>query len=146
VRTYRQEALADEFERHADQEGHILAEYRNLADDLGDTAAGVLVNQILTDEEIHHLLLRTMAGWLRAQSVGAETMRVPQDANRAELLRRTHMLQEHERETIEACRELQPRLSGDMAGLLGTLLDVLILDSQKHERLLRAVERILTSA
>jgi len=146
VRTYRQESLADEFERHADQEGHILAEYRVLADDLGDSAAGVLVNQILTDEEVHHLLLRTMAGWLRAQSLGADTMKVPQNANRTELLRRTRMLQEHERETIEACRELQPRLSGDMAGLLGTLLEVLILDSEKHEKMLRAVERILTSA
>ena len=30
VRTYRQESLADEFERHADLEGHILAEYRVL--------------------------------------------------------------------------------------------------------------------
>src|SRR5512146_604002 len=114
VRTYRQESLADEFERHADLEGHILAEYRVLADDLGDSAAGVLVNQILTDEEIHHLLLRTMAGWLRAQSVGADTMTVPPAANRSELLRRTRMLQEHERETIEACRELQPRLEGDL--------------------------------
>ena len=146
MRTYRQEALADEFERHADQEGAILAEYRELADGLGDSAAGVLVNQILTDEEIHHLLLRTMAGWLRTQHAGADALQVPVDANRTELLRRTRALQHHERETVEACQSLQPELTGEMASLMGTLLDVLILDSQKHEKLLRAVERLLVSA
>ena len=30
-----------------------------------------------------------MAGWLRAQSAGADTMQIPQNANRSELLRRT---------------------------------------------------------
>lgn len=138
--------LADKFEWHADEEGAVLAEYRGLAEGLGDSAAGVLVNQILTDEEIHHLLLRTMAEWLRAEDVGADALRIPSTADRAELLRRTRALQVHERETIEACRDLQPQLTGDMAGVMGTLLDVLILDSEKHEKLLRAVERMLTSA
>jgi hypothetical protein len=146
VQTDLLEALADQFERHAEHEGAVLSEYRELAEGLGDSTAGVLVNQILTDEEVHHLLLRTMATWLRGERAGADAMRVPAAANRVELLRRTRVLATHERETIEACRDLQSLLAGEHAALLGALLEVLVLDSQKHEKLLRAVERLLTSA
>ena len=140
------EALADQFERHADREGEVLTEYRDLAKSLGDSTAGVLVHQILTDEEVHHLLLRTMATWLRGERAGAEALSVPAAANRVELLQRTRVLAIHERETIEACRDLQSLLAGEHAALLGALLEVLVLDSQKHEKLPRAVERLLATA
>jgi hypothetical protein len=136
------ESLARKFERHADEEGAILAQYRVLAERLGDTAAGMLVNQILTDEEIHHLLLRTMAGWL-AERGGSGKAPIPVGANRAELLRLTDVLLDHERETIEACHALRSKLSGEDAELIDTLLEVLILDSEKHQRLLTAVEKLL---
>lgn len=139
-------SLAEAFERHADEEGEALARYRELAEGLGDSAAGAFVNQILTDEEMHHLLLRTMASWLRAQDAGAEALRVPPRANRTELLRRTRELRAHEREGIAAFRDLQPQLSGELAGVLGALLDVVITDSEKHEKLLAMVEKMLTSA
>jgi ferritin-like metal-binding protein YciE len=137
-------SLAATFDRHADQEGSTLAEYRVLAERLGDSSAGMLVNQILTDEEIHHLLLRTIATWLRERG-GKATAMIPAGANRAELLRLTHALKRHEHETIEACRVLRPQLSGESAELIGTLLDTMTLDSEKHRRLLEAVEGLLKS-
>ena len=63
---------------------------------------------------------------------------VPRDANRAELLRLTQTLQRHEQDTIDACRAADSRsCRGDNADeLLGTLLDAMVLDSEKHHRLL----------
>jgi hypothetical protein len=136
------ETLADTFERHADEEGSILQEYRVLAEKLGDGVAGMLVNQILTDEEIHHLLFRTMTSWLRARGA-AETTAIPVGTDCEELLRLTKVLQRHERETIESCKALQPQLIGDSAELMNTLLEVMVLDSEKHQRLLAAVEKLL---
>jgi len=136
------EALAAKFDRHADEEGRILDQYRTLAEALGDGPAGMLVNQILTEEEIHHLLLRTMATWLREHSE-APPAAVGRDVDRTELLRLTETLQHHERETIDACRALMGQISGASSHLLRTLLETMVLDSEKHHRLLTTVQELL---
>jgi hypothetical protein len=136
------ESLAATFERHADEEGKILTEYRALSEKLGDSSAGNLVSHILTEEELHHLLLRTLAKWMRERPTEQERA-IPRSANRAELLRLTQMLQKHELETIEACRGMKSALPGESAELLGALLDAMMLDSDKHHRLLDAVAKLL---
>jgi hypothetical protein len=138
----QRESLAAKFERHADEEGKILTEYRALAEKLGNSSAGNLVSHILTEEELHHLLLRTLAQWMRERPTEQERA-VPPDANRAELLRLTQTLQKHELDTIHTCREVQSQLSGQDVELLGTLLDAMALDSEKHHCLLGAVEKLL---
>jgi hypothetical protein len=72
-------------------------------------------------------------------------MQLPERANRAELLRLTRLLQQHERETVDACRRLQPRSSNQLAVFMGTLLDAMALDSEKHEKLLLAIEKMLAA-
>ncbi len=138
------EALASVFEEHAYQEGKVLTEYRALAEKLGDGAAGTLIDRILTEEEMHHLLLQIMADWIR-EPVRPQEREIPPGANRAELLRLTHTLLQHERETIDACRGLKARVSGQRADLIRTLLDAMVLDSEKHHRLLEAVEKMLNA-
>lgn len=138
----QRESLAAKFERHADEEGKILDEYRALAETLGNSSAGNLVSHILTEEELHHLLLRTLAQWMRERPAEPERA-VPPNANRAELLRLTRTLQKHELDTIHACRGAQSQLSGQDVELIGTLLDAMVLDSEKHHRLLGAVEKLL---
>jgi hypothetical protein len=135
-------SLAAQFERHADEEGKILTEYRVLSEKLGNSSAGNLVSHILTEEELHHLLLRTLAKWMRDASTEQERA-VPPDADRAELLRLTQALRKHELETIDACRGTKSRLSGASDALLGILLDAMVMDSEKHHRLLGAVEQLL---
>jgi len=135
-------SLAAQFERHADEEGKILTEYRVLSEKLGNSSAGNLVSHILTEEELHHLLLRTLAKWMREASTEQERA-VPPDADRAELLRLTQILRKHELETIDACRGTKARLSGEGDALLGILLDAMVMDSEKHHRLLGAVEQLL---
>jgi len=136
------ESLAATLERHAEEEGKVLAEYRTLAQQLGDSAAGFIIEHILTEEEMHHLLLRTMAKWLR-EGAGQPPQAIPADANTAEITRVTRELRKHEQETITACRSLKTRLSGTEAGLLRCLVDAMVLDSEKHHRLLAAAEKLL---
>jgi hypothetical protein len=135
-------ALADEFERHIEEEGEIVNKYHSLSDKLADGRLSVLVNHIVTEEEMHHFLLRTLADWLRTPAPRAET-RIESDPDRDELLRVTRMLRGHERKTTEACRGLKSRLSGDEGELFDAVLDAIILDSEKHHRLLATVEKLI---
>lgn len=134
------QSLAAKFERHADEEGKVLGEYRVLAEKLGNNTLGNLVSHILTDEELHHLLLRTMSKWLREPAERGAPLPA---AERSELLRLTQTLQRHEEETIDACSSLQTQLQGQNEELIGTLLDAMIMDSEKHRRLLVVVEKLL---
>ena len=45
--------------------------------------------------------------------------------------------------TACACRGAQLQLSGEDAELFGTLLEAMVLDSEKHHQLLGAVEQLL---
>jgi hypothetical protein len=137
------ESLAATFERHAEEEGKILAQYRTLVERLTDNnPARFLIKLILTEEELHHELLRTTAKWFREHS-GRERSAIPSGANADELLRRTEQLQDHEKDTIEACRRLRSRLSDTGGELLSSVLDIMAMDSEKHHRLLTTVQKMI---
>lgn len=136
------ESLAAKFEHHADAEGAILDEYRALSEALGNSVAGNLVSHILTEEELHHLLLRTLAKWLRERPSAGDSA-IPPAAKRAALLQLTKRLQTHEQETLEACRRLKSQLSAAEPDVLAALLDAVMLDTEKHHRLLAVAEGML---
>jgi hypothetical protein len=136
------EAIAAEFDRHADEEAKILHQYRALSEQLGDGPTAFIIGHILTEEELHHFLLINLAKWLRYPLAGGPSAG-PKGELRQDLLLRTRKLQEHERETIEACRSLKSRLPGEEGDLLRTLLDAMALDSEKHDRLLSAVAKMM---
>ncbi len=135
------ESLAASFDRHANEEGRILETYRELAENLGEDALGSLVSHILTEEELHHLLLRTMASWLREPREASPTKR--HSVDRPKLLQLTRELRRHERETIDACHELRSRIPEEGGTVTRALLEAMALDSEKHHRLLGAVEAML---
>ena len=136
------EVLAERLDHHVEEEGKILAEYRALSEKLGEGSVGFLVNLILTEEELHHLLLRTMAKWLREPPGEKDSIDVLK-ANRRELLEYTRRLKKHEEETINGCRDLGSELLSKDEDLLCSLLDAMVLDSEKHHRLLGVVEKML---
>jgi len=136
------EALAGKLDQHVEDEGRILAEYRKLAENLGDSPLARLVNLILTEEEVHHLLFRTTAQWLRDPSAETE-ISAPSEAEREGLLRRTEELKRHEQETIAACGDLKSSLSGESGVFLDSLMQAMVVDSEKHHRLLESVEKLL---
>lgn len=136
------EALAAEFDRHVEEEDEILKQYHALSDKLSEGPLSVLVNHIVTDEEMHHFLLRTMADWLRTPPA-PDAGRSEPGLDREAILRHTRDLREHEKKTIETCRELKTRLSGEDRELFVTILDAIAFDSEKHHRLLSAVEKMI---
>jgi hypothetical protein len=140
----RREALADEIERHIAAEEAILEEYHVLADQLPEGPLGILVNQITTEEEMHHFLLSTLAEWLRSEPE-ADSSSLLEGIDRKAIIDRARLLQDHEQATIDACSELKQQVQGESEELLEALLDVLILDSRKHHRLLAALDRIASS-
>jgi hypothetical protein len=136
------EALAREFDRHRAEEGEILERYHALSDQLGKGPLGLLVNHIATEEEMHHFLLGTLSDWLRTPVSPDEAPSEPR-VDRDALLRQTRMLRGHEQKTIEACRALQARVSGDEGELFDTILEAIASDSEKHQRLLETVEKLI---
>jgi hypothetical protein len=136
------EALAREFDRHRAEEGEILERYHALSDQLGKGPLGLLINHIATEEEMHHFLLGTLSDWLRSPVSPGEALS-ERRVDRNALLRETRMLRGHEKKTIEACRGLQAQLSGDEGMLFDTILEAIASDSEKHQRLLEAVEKLI---
>ena len=92
---------------------------------------------------MHHFLLRTLSDWLHDPPAPGENL-ATLGIDREEVLSCTRMLQEHEKKTILECRALQSRLSGEPGDLFETLLEAIALDSEKHQLLLAAVERLVT--
>ena len=67
--TTARESFVASVDRHVEAEGRILEEYRALAEKIPDGPIGMLVDLILTEEEQHHFLLRTMAKHLTCGQV-----------------------------------------------------------------------------
>ncbi len=138
----KRELLAEQFDRHVDEEGKIIDEYRSLADTLGSGPLGFVTDLILAEEEMHHLLFTTMAKWLREPHSPEEdvgSLKVDDE----EFLKRTHALKQHEKETIRATHALRDEIVGEDAELLDALLETMALDSEKHFRLLTIIEKLL---
>jgi len=136
----QREICAAYLDQHVETESGIMEEYRSLAGPIESGPIRFLIDFILHDEERHHGLLRMMAKYLRIKN--RRKKELPWVIDRLELVRHMRKLREHERETIAACRELKDQLPSDESEFFGALLDAVILDSEKHERLLLAVERL----
>jgi hypothetical protein len=126
-------------ERHIEEEAGIIEEYRGLARTAESGPIGLLIGLILADEERHHSLLRTVTEQLRDPLGCGSRPRVPWPIDRYELRRHLRKLSQHERETIAACRRLKSELPSEGREFLDALFDAIILDCEKHHRLLRAI-------
>jgi rubrerythrin len=137
----RREICAAYLDLHVESESAILEDYRKLAGPIESGPARFLLDLILHDEERHHGLLRMMAKYMRIKN--RHKSGLPWVIEPDELTRDVRKLQEHERETIAACRELKNETPPEESEFFSALLDALILDSEKHERLLLAIEHIV---
>lgn len=136
----QREVCAARLDQHVEEENGIMEEYRSLAGPIESGPVRFLIDFILHDEERHHGLLRMMAKYLRIKNRHKNDL--PWVIDRLELVRHMQKLQAHERETIAACRDLKGQLPSGESEFFGALLDAVMLDSEKHERLLLAVERL----
>jgi rubrerythrin len=136
----QREICAACLDQHVETESAIMEEYRALAGPIESGPIRFLIDFILHDEERHHGLLRMMAKYLRIKN--RRKNELPWVIDREELTRHMEKLRDHEQETITACRDLKSQLPPDESEFFGALLDAIILDSEKHHRLLLAVERL----
>jgi hypothetical protein len=134
------ERFAAGLERHVADEEEILKKYQHLGGLLKTGPAGLLVRAIFLDEEHHHSVLSELAKGLRALP---EPTPLIQEGARAELLTMVEELIQHEEANIENCRALKDQLKEPENELFAAVLEALICDSEKHKRLLLALDELL---
>jgi hypothetical protein len=136
------EKFAAGLERHVTDEEEILKKYQHLGGFLKAGAAGLLVRAIFLDEEHHHYVLREMAKQLRALPAGNPVI---EDASRADLSKMIEELIQHEEASIENCRALKEQFTDADNELFAAVLEALICDSEKHKRLLLALDEVIST-
>jgi rubrerythrin len=145
----RFERLLSAMEQHVRGEASALGHYEQLAGATKDPAVELVMRLILEDEERHHGLLARIAATLRdalywTHSPDAlPSSRTPQEPLPGEWLNLVRALIHEERDGARALRDLAARERGINDGLDSLLLEMMALDSEKHARLLRFVERRL---
>lgn len=137
-------------------EGHIggertsLGQYRDLAQTTKDPVVALIMGIVLEDEERHHGLMRSIAARIKddlywAQSADAlpATVQAPADAAAYESLRRFIA---SERTGVHELQNFAGQADGLYGGLITELLEMMVMDSQKHEHLLRFLFRRIGGA
>jgi hypothetical protein len=138
----QKEAIAAALEKHVRDEEYVLAQYRKVAGILRHGPAGLLIRLIFVDEEHHHFLLARLAEDVKAPFDGGAMIEL-EGRSPAELSVLIGNLAKHEEATIENCRKLKSELAAEGLQLFEAILDAVIADSQKHQRLLLALEAMV---
>jgi rubrerythrin len=146
------EQLVDAIETHVVQEAASLAAYRQLADTASDAVVAMLMRLVLEDEERHHELMKRIVADLRdglywTQSVEAlPDATIPRGVDSARALAAVHEFIREERDGVRQLQDLAHKSARINEGLDSLLLEMMAMDSQKHERILRFIERRLQAA
>ncbi|MFN8034707.1 MAG: hypothetical protein U0V73_02070 [Acidimicrobiia bacterium] len=137
--------LAQLAEHVTDEEG-LLADYAHLAEDAPDEYVRYVAGMILSDERRHHQALLEVVNQLRTgaewREVGPRVPWLTQPTEGKELRQTARRLLAEERKDARKLRRFRRRL-GPLRrdSLLGVVVDTLILDTKKHIRMLRFLER-----
>jgi rubrerythrin len=144
------EYLLRALESHISGERTFLAQYRDLAESTQDPIVKLIMNIVLEDEERHHTLMRQLATrlkdglyWAHTPDALPSTTPATADADAHEALRR---FASSERSSIHELNQLAGQADGLYGGLPTELLEMMALDSQKHEHLLRYLSRRIGGA
>jgi rubrerythrin len=138
------EYLLRAFESHISGERDVLAQYRQLAETSKDPVVKLIMGVVLEDEERHHSLMHRLATRFKddlewSQTPGALPAERPTfDRDTYDAI---HKFIFSERTGIHQLEELATRVEGLYGGLPTELLEMMVQDSQKHERLLRFLFR-----
>lgn len=130
--------------RHGKEEGRLLAEYQAVEDSTNDPAAKYLVGLILDDERRHHLMLVEMANSIAWDTL-SETPEpsLPRlswrvDEKLLEQTRQLRQAEEQDRRELESMRRrLRPYADTTVWSLV---LEIMLLDTDKHATILRFLE------
>lgn len=143
----------EQLEAHLRLEGGVLSEYEQLRAETGGELT-YLIDLIIEDERRHHQMLSDIAMVLRAADQGDDGPGASHDLDpvlsestpetRHQLLAHTERMIELEREDDKALKELADALKPIADTTIWELVvDVLILDTRKHERILKGIEHLI---
>ncbi|MFN0070079.1 MAG: hypothetical protein ACKVVP_01145 [Chloroflexota bacterium] len=141
------EYLLRALESHITAERESLSQYRQLKESTNDPVIELVMGLILEDEERHHALMRRIA--VRFQddlnwSHSPEALPVPSgDNDGAQVQELLGRFVASERAGIHELQDFARRSEGLYGGLPTELLEMMALDSEKHEHLLRFLFRRL---
>lgn len=138
-------SLVDLIVRHGAEEGELLSTYASLASEAPDEGVRYLVALILEDERRHHRLLAELSNAIAWGSSGRpQRSAVPRLTGEigGELLEQTKLLRKSEQSDYRALRRIRRRLRPFSDTTLWVLVtDLMLLDTKKHETILRFIER-----
>ncbi len=122
---------------HEIAEMDAIAVYGDLACRASDPVIGGLLRVLLQDEEHHHRILRAIGMDLRAVASGAahHTPR-PRDAATADSVDLLRAFARQEGDGAEELRRLANQAPDLLGGLFSLLLQVMAMDSVKHQKIL----------
>lgn len=139
--------LVDFLARHGEQEGDILSRYQAFADEASAPETRYLIRLILEDERRHHGLLVEMANAVAWGMVDTgDNPVLPDlshlDSGNPELARETGRLLELERRDQHELKHLRRHLRPFAnASIWELVVDLMLLDTKKHIRILELVAR-----
>ncbi len=127
--------------RHEAEEGSVLARYEQLVADTRSPAVRYLAGLIIADERRHHRMLTELANaiaWGQWLPVADAVPDLDPGIRDASILAATHELLEAEQRDHAELRELRKKLRDYRHTTLWDLVaDVLMMDTEKHIRILR---------
>lgn len=129
---------------HGAQEGKLLGEYEALSEKTQDRAARYLISMILDDERRHHRLLVELAtamAWDTVDPAGRGTPALAWSLD-PELVEATRKLREYEESDRHELAQLKRQLKPfEETTLWGLIVEMILLDTEKHAAILRFIER-----
>jgi rubrerythrin len=146
------ERMLEQFVAHEQHEQEFVSEYGNIVKRLDNPLVKFLLQLIISDEEKHHALVRTIASGFRKDlewlKEGADMPRlgsVSQEQKDA-LLSLTANFIKAEEETISQFEGLMKQSEGYRKGLPTLLIKTIIHDSEKHLMILNYIDERLREA
>lgn len=138
--------IADLLTRHATEESDVIAAYQRLAEGPVPDAVRYLIELILTDEDHHHRVLMEMARTVAWGPLGADHHTIPDlplprhiDDDLLSATRRFLAVERRDRRELRRLgRELKPVADTTVWSLL---VELMLLDTDKHIRILEFIER-----
>jgi len=130
--------------RHGEEEGALLRRYERFAREAPSAVTRYLVHLILEDERRHHQVLAEIAhtiAWGSLADVEPALPRMVEGAADDELIKQTRELLASEKKDRAELRRLRRRLRSYTGTVWPFLVDLMLLDTDKHSRILRYIIR-----
>lgn len=131
-------------ERHLERENRILGQYRGLSEIVEDSPAALLVDWVMAEGNAHQNILRALLNDLK-QARQQQKRGNGSDGSGVgdRILFWTEKLQRYEERFAADCLYLKSQACWEGGELLDAVLDAMIMDSKKHQRLLLAVKEMV---